>query len=163
MVQLWPRAIRFPKHGTGCALLHATICSLFAIVALPAVLAPAALAQDKTQSGNGYYTDAQAQAGKQVFDQVCAICHGKNLQGGAGPALAGEQFLSVSQFQHISAEYFYHFISTHMPLNAPGSLTKTQYLDLMAYLLQANGYPAGPHEMTASNDELKGIKIEPQH
>jgi mono/diheme cytochrome c family protein len=111
----------------------------------------------------GYYTSAQAEAGKDVFDQVCAICHGDHLQGGAGPALAGEQFLSVSQFQKVDAGYFYRFMSTHMPLNAPGSLSKTQYLDILAYLLAVNGYPSGSRELTTSNDELNGIKIEPQH
>ncbi len=122
-----------------------------------------AFAQSNTQFEHGYYTSAQAQAGKQVFDKVCAICHGNNLQGGVGPALAGKQFLSVSQFQQIAADYFYRFMSTHMPLNAPGSLTKTQYLDLLAYFLEANGYPSGSHELTANNQELKEIKIEPQH
>ena len=68
------------------------------------------------QSGSGGdYTKAQATAGKQVYDQTCAVCHGDHLQGGVGPSLAGQQFLSVSQHQKISAEYFYHFMSTHMP------------------------------------------------
>jgi hypothetical protein len=30
-----------------------------------------------------------------------------------------------------------------MPASAPGSLTQTQYEDLMAYILKQNGYPAG--------------------
>jgi hypothetical protein len=71
--------------------------------------------------------------------------------------------LSVSQFQKVDAGYFYRFMSTHMPLNAPGSLSKSQYLDVLAYLLAMNGYPSGPHELTANNDELDAIKIEPQH
>lgn len=120
-------------------------------------------AQADSSAGPGYYTKSQADAGRDVFQKVCAICHGKQLQGGAGPALAGKQFLSVSQFQEITADYFYHFMSTHMPLTNPGSLTKTQYLDLMAYFLQVNGYAAGSHPLTADDKELKAIKIEPQH
>ncbi len=116
------------------------------------------------QSGGGRdYTRAQAAAGKEVYDKTCAVCHGDHLQGGVGPALAGQQFLSVSQYQKISAEYFYHFMATHMPLTAPGSLTKQQYLDIMAYMLEVNGYPAGTHELRDSKEELKAIKIEPQH
>ena len=109
------------------------------------------------------YTKAQATAGKDVFDKTCAVCHGDHMQGGVGPALAGDQFLSVSQFQKISAEYFYHFMSTHMPLTDPGSLTKEQYLDIMAYMLEVNGYPAGSRELTDNKGELEAIKIEPQH
>ncbi len=116
------------------------------------------------QSGAaGDYTKAQATAGKDAFDKTCAVCHGDHLQGGVGPALAGDQFLSVSQFQKISAEYFYNFMSTHMPLTDPGSLTKQQYLDIMAYMLEVNGYPAGSHELTDNKEELEAIKIEPQH
>lgn len=121
-----------------------------------------AAAEAGTQSTQGYYTNAQATAGKDVYDKDCAICHGDHLQGGAGPALAGEEFLSASQFQKVDAGYFYRFMSTHMPLNAPGSLSSTEYLDVLAYLLEVNGYPSGSHKLTASNDELNGIKIEPQ-
>jgi mono/diheme cytochrome c family protein len=113
--------------------------------------------------GGGDYTKAQADAGKQIFDKTCAVCHGDHLQGGVGPALAGQQFLSVSQFQKISAEYFFHFMSTHMPLTDPGSLTKEQYLNIMAYMLEANGYPAGSQQLTDNKEELEAIKIEPQH
>lgn len=121
------------------------------------------LALADSPTGQGYYTKSQAAAGQALFHQTCAICHGDNLQGGAGPALAGKEFLSVSQYQQITAEYFYHFMSTHMPLTHPGSLSPGQYLDIMAYFLEVNGYPAGSHELTANDGELKGIKIEPQH
>jgi len=120
-------------------------------------------AQADPSASRGYYTKSQADAGKDVFQKVCAVCHGNRLQGGAGPALAGQQFLSVSQFQEVTAAYFYHFMSTHMPLTDPGSLTKTQYLDIMAYFLEINGYAAGSHPLTANDAELKAIKIGPQH
>lgn len=121
------------------------------------------LARTDAPTKQGYYTKAQAEAGRAIFHETCAICHGDNLQGGAGPALAGQQFLSVSQYQQITAEYFYDFMSTHMPLTHPGSLTPAQYLDIMAYFLEVNGYPSGAQELTANSEELKGIKIEPQH
>ncbi len=147
-------------------MLVPTIKGPIAVLVL-AVLCPissaSALAQTDPPTGQGYYTKLQATAGQAVFHQTCAICHGDQLQGGAGPALAGQQFLSVSQYQQITADYFYRFMSTHMPLTHPGSLTPTQYLDIMAYFLEVNGYPSGSHELTGNSEELKGIKIEPQH
>jgi hypothetical protein len=61
----------------------------------------------------------KAVTGQAVFHETCAVCHGENLQGGAGPALGEQQFLSVSQYQRITAEQFYHFMPTHMPLTQP--------------------------------------------
>jgi hypothetical protein len=48
-----------------------------------------------------------------------------------------------------------------MPANAPGSLSKTQYLDILAYILEVNGYPAGSQQLTADDQKLNQIKIEP--
>ncbi|MGH7041043.1 MAG: c-type cytochrome [Acetobacteraceae bacterium] len=133
-----------------------TRLSRFALVLTIACLAAAPAA------AQGDYTAAQAAAGKAEFAQVCAICHGDHLQGKVGPALSGQMFLSVSQYQGLTAWYLYHFMSTHMPQNAPGSLTQTQYLDLMAYILKFNGYPAGADPLTPNETELKTIKIAPQ-
>jgi S-disulfanyl-L-cysteine oxidoreductase SoxD len=108
-----------------------------------------------------YYTDAQAEAGRTIFASQCAICHGDRMEGKVGPPLAGEQFLSVSQFQELTAGFLYRTMSKQMPKNAPGSLSKTEYLDLLAYILKVNGYPAGPTQLTADNSELNQIKIVP--
>ena len=133
-------------------------------LALVPVLSPARASAERDPSrAAGYFTKSQAAAGHAIFERTCAICHGANLEGGVGPALAGKLFLSVSQYQQITADYFYHFMSTHMPQTDPGSLSKTQYLDIMAFFLETNGYAAGPHKLTANDQELKGIKIEPQH
>ncbi|HUA78305.1 MAG TPA: cytochrome c [Acetobacteraceae bacterium] len=137
--------------------------AVLALIALLPISSASAFAQTDPSAVQGYYTKSQADAGHAVFKQTCAICHGDQLQGGVGPALAGKEFLSVSQYQQITADYFYNFMSTHMPLTDPGSLTKTQYLDIMAYFLEANGYASGQNPLTANDEELKGIKIEPQH
>jgi mono/diheme cytochrome c family protein len=108
-----------------------------------------------------YYTDAQADAGQTVFASQCAICHGDRMEGKVGPALAGQQFLSVSQYQELTAGFLYRTMSKQMPKNAPGSLNKIEYLDVLAYILKVNGYPAGTTQLTADNSELNQIKIMP--
>jgi S-disulfanyl-L-cysteine oxidoreductase SoxD len=113
------------------------------------------------QTVGSFYTDAQADAGQTVFASQCAICHGDKLEGKVGPALAGQQFLSVSQFQELTAGFLYRTMAKQMPKNAPGSLSKTEYLDVLAYILKVNGYPAGSKQLTADNSELNQIKIEP--
>ncbi|MGH7058413.1 MAG: c-type cytochrome [Acetobacteraceae bacterium] len=133
-----------------------------ALLLAASVLAAVAPTYAATSAGRGVYTIAQAKAGKATFEQTCAICHGSHLQGKVGPALAGKQFLSVSEFQGLTAWFLYNFMSHHMPQNDPGSLSKKQYTDLMAFVLNANGYPAGNTELKPTKKVLQAIKIEPQ-
>jgi len=99
----------------------------------------------------GFYGVAQAAQGKTVFDQQCASCHKADLSGDAGPPLAGAQFLAWLQFTHITGSQLLAFISSQMPYNTPGSLTKAQYQDVFSYILSVNGYPAGATPLDAQS------------
>jgi polar amino acid transport system substrate-binding protein len=93
------------------------------------------------------YTEAQAQAGKAVFETNCATCHGEHLEGRAGPALKGEKFASPAA--NLEVRDIFSFLSTNMPAYAPGSLQPEQYVEAMAFLLRENGYPAGKTALTS--------------
>ena len=99
----------------------------------------------------GFYTVAQAAAGKVLFDQECASCHNTDLSGGAGPPLTGPQFATWLQFTKLSGIQLFDFITTQMPYNAPGSLTKAQYQDALAHILAVNHYPAGTTPLDANS------------
>jgi hypothetical protein len=47
-----------------------------------------------------------------------------------------------------------------MPSDHPGTLTPQQVVDLVAFLLKANNYPAGKTELPESSDLLKTILID---
>jgi hypothetical protein len=49
-----------------------------------------------------------------------------------------------------------------MPLGAGGSLSDPEYLDIAAYILKFNGYPAGDRELGSEVQMLKQIVIEPK-
>jgi alcohol dehydrogenase (cytochrome c) len=83
------------------------------------------------------YTGAQAEAGQSLFASMCAVCHGATLGGGMGPALVGPLFRNHWR----SAAALFQFVSIQMPLNNPGSLTATQYWDIVSFLLRQNGVP----------------------
>jgi len=103
----------------------------------------------------GAYTVAQAAAGAQLYSANCSACHGAALQGLSAPPLVGDPF--TSQFTGEPADDVNTWISTYMPLAAPGSLKPAEYLALMAYILQQNKYPAGDTPLTKAR--LKSIKI----
>jgi len=104
----------------------------------------------------GDYTTAQAESGKTIYTAQCAQCHGAELEGQSGPPLLGasfKQFLKGSG----TAAALYDFTSKQMPANAPGSLSKQNYIDVIAYILARNGYPSGDQALTTNS--LRGVKL----
>ena len=112
------------------------------------VLAPGLAAAGSGQaSGDGVYTAAQAASGRAIYERACAACHQANLQGSfEAPQLAGEGFLRF--WGDLSPGDLFVRISGSMPPGEEGSLTGEEYLDVVAYLLEANGAPAGDAALT---------------
>lgn len=107
---------------------------------------------------NGVYAAAQVQSGAKLFGANCAACHGADLSGTAAPPLAGKTFLVKWSGQ--TAADIHDVVSTQMPLTAPGSLKPAEYIDLVAFILSKNGYPAGTAQLEKS--KLKSITIKAQ-
>ena len=124
-------------------------------------LTETAAAQASTPAGteqmtvwSGVYTDGQAARGQAFYEGArCAGCHGLSLEGGrAGrpdPPLRGEQFME--RWREDSLQSLYTLMSTLMPRNDPGILTDEQYVDILAYLLQSNGFPTASTELGAGS------------
>ncbi len=81
-----------------------------------------------------------------MFEHSCAACHGDDLRGKIGPALIGPSFGSASA--HTTVSIMFNVIAFEMPAGDPASLKKQNYLDVMAYILERNGYPAGAHPLS---------------
>jgi mono/diheme cytochrome c family protein len=92
------------------------------------------------------YTAAQATTGMGKFIGNCAMCHGAKLQGISGPSLKGPNF--ASEKANFSVSDVFTIVSQNMPATNPGSLEHDDYVEIMAYLLQENGYPAGSIALT---------------
>ncbi len=103
------------------------------------------------------YTAAQATQGAAVFSSSCAGCHGQNLEGVAAPPLAGATFMH--NWQGKTADDLFYIISHDMPQDNPGSLKPAEYVAVLAFILQKNGYPAGSAPLDPAN--LKQISIAP--
>jgi mono/diheme cytochrome c family protein len=95
---------------------------------------------------DGVYTSAQARRGQEQFEQHCASCHRRDLGGVSGPALKGDRFLD--QWREFPLEVLVNDMRSQMPLRNPGALPASTYVDIAAYLLEANGLPAGRAELT---------------
>jgi mono/diheme cytochrome c family protein len=99
----------------------------------PAVTLPVAAAGGSAPSAtvSAPYTMAQASAGSVVYAQHCLTCHGAHLQGVSGPALTGAGFAH----SNLNVAQLYGIVAQQMPLTAPGSLSKNDYVAVMAYIL----------------------------
>lgn len=109
----------------------------------------AVIAQSSTHSiWDGAYTSAQAERGKTDYTNNCSRCHGSSLEGNDEiPALAGAHLMVDFDGQTVGD--LVHRIQTTMPLDNPGTLNMTTVTDIAAYILQANGLPAGNTELSA--------------
>jgi mono/diheme cytochrome c family protein len=103
--------------------------------------------------------DAQTDKGQRLYQQNCAVCHGVKLEGNVGPALAGKRFLERSVEEGRTADDLFFIVRTFMPMGQPGKLSKQEYVDVVAYLLQANGIAAGAKNLTAASKQLGAITI----
>jgi mono/diheme cytochrome c family protein len=137
-----------------------------AIVALTAVqiaASPAAGVSARRTLGPGsvwdsVYTLAQAGRGESTYRATCASCHGDTLAGiNDAPPLAGPEF--HKDFDGNSLSSLFTKISNDMPSDNPGSLTKPQAAEVVAYILKYNAYPAGAVPLPAAADSLSGIKF----
>ncbi len=104
------------------------------------------------------FTAAQAANGKIAYTATCAVCHGSTMTNGAyGTPLAGEYF--KTNWSHRSARAFYDRARTTMPPGHPGSLSAETYADIMAYILEVNGFKAGSSPLPAGGDALNGMAL----
>lgn len=92
----------------------------------------------------------QALHGKRLYASHCAKCHGADMQGITAPALSGAAFAPASN-AHLTIGGVYAYMATNMPADRPGKLKDQEYADIMAFLLNANGYAAGGAKMTADS------------
>ncbi|MGH7654087.1 MAG: c-type cytochrome [Gemmatimonadaceae bacterium] len=87
------------------------------------------------------FLPSQAARGADLYARRCNSCHG------AGQ-LIGETF--VQSWNNRRVYDLYTLVRSTMPLSSPGGLKDPEYLDIVAYLLQAN-----KQAMTGSADSLK--------
>src|SRR6266542_3947005 len=105
---------------------------------------------------SGVYTDAQAKRGGALYAERCASCHAPDLSGiDQAPALTGADFMT--EWNDLSTNDLFERVRISMPADKPGSLERQQVADVIAFILQKNGLPAGQTELATTAEALKPI------
>jgi S-disulfanyl-L-cysteine oxidoreductase SoxD len=125
----------------------------------PLLVRSAPQAQTTISVWDGVYTSDQAKRGADLYEKSCASCHGDQLEGeGQAPSLNGSDFTGNWNKQIV--DDLFEIIKTAMPADKPGSLSRPQNADILAYIFQVNQFPAGKTELPSDAESLKKIRIE---
>jgi S-disulfanyl-L-cysteine oxidoreductase SoxD len=106
----------------------------------------------RTSAGSGVYTVEQAREGGAIFEQHCSRCH------------SPQEYRSTpfrTKWTSRTLHDLYLVISGTMPLDQPASLQSRQYAELLAFVLEVNGFPPGSVALGWEEKELAGITIDP--
>ena len=104
------------------------------------------------------YSIAQAARGESAYAKGCARCHGAALSGGdQSPPLAGSAFLGNWNGQALVD--LQQRIKTTMPSDSIGIYDAKFVTDVVAFMLKANGFPAGVIDLGSDDAALKDIAI----
>ncbi|HEY0875406.1 MAG TPA: cytochrome c [Vicinamibacterales bacterium] len=118
----------------------------FAFTAASAYVAPA----QKT-TNDGVYTKAQADGAKKQFETICADCHPFTVAAKKKPKdlpLGDEPFFDSWSGRPLSE--MITLIALTMPNDGSATVTDEEAANLVAYILQQNGYPAGSVPLTTA-------------
>ncbi len=109
-------------------------------------------------SADGVYTALQAAEGGQLYARQCAMCHGGQLEGTVEtPGLVGK---FVANWGGRPVGELFDYIARAMPQHAPGTLSAQDNARVIAFILQANGAPAGSRALPDEPRALRRIDFD---
>ena len=110
---------------------------------------------------DGVFSARQADRGRRVYLRSCEHCHGSSFEGNDTaeiPALVYDPFFR--QWSGRTVGDLFEHISRSMPADDRGTLTPRAYGDVVALILEANGFPAGESDLPEKAEELAAIVID---
>jgi mono/diheme cytochrome c family protein len=109
---------------------------------------------------DGVYSDKQAKRGEDLYVDNCLDCHTEHRSDDPAypnPVLVGKAF--IQKWDKRTVNELFSYMRTKMPPNSPGSLGSRDYIDIVAYVLKSNKFPAGKDELTQDVGVLNKITI----
>jgi hypothetical protein len=163
--------------------VHLVVAGFVVAVAVGAAMSTGIQAQGVAAppelSPDGYYTLEQATRGAFQFNRHCAYCHAaapgpmssdatKSLRGfvvGGGRVVMslGGNYLRSKRYAgrrfYPSVYYVFNRLES-MPANNVNSIGISARTDIVAFMLKANGFPAGPRELPPNPKAMKAMSLD---
>ena len=133
----------------------------FLLFILASLVAAGAFSPTRAQDSqrtvwDGVYTGDQAKRGEAAYVEACSNCHGRTLEGAdMTPALTGGAFMA--NWDGLTVGDLFDRIRVSMPADRPGSLSRQEDVDVIAYILRFNEFPSGKEELPREVQVLKQI------
>jgi S-disulfanyl-L-cysteine oxidoreductase SoxD len=144
---------------------HSSLLVARALSALASFIFTAISAEiraEKSDDEMTVYTEEQAVTGRDLYAEHCAFCHGMMLEGRSSVPLSGATFQARWADEKRSVGDLFYIVRTLMPYGQPATLSKPEYIDIIAYVLMMNGYPAGARALPLDPAVLDRIMIKPR-
>ena len=117
-------------------------------VLLAALMGTSCALADGRTTNDAVYSKEQAELGEQLYRDHCLLCHDKKYFRPVFKAWEGQ-----------TLETMLTVMSASMPQSNPGVLPLDDYVDILAYMLSLNRYPAGAEPLGNDEGELSAITI----
>ncbi len=126
------------------------------------IKAPAGLPEAGRSVGDGVFSIEQSRRGEAQYLETCKRCHQRDLAGDFiedAPPLVGDEFLS--EWAPWTVGDLFEFMTTEMPPKPKDrrEVTAENYVDILAFILMKNGFPAGQTELPPVFDPLAEIEM----
>jgi cytochrome c553 len=110
-------------------------------------------------TASGVFTAEQAKSGERAFQAKCAGCHGEDLHStdAEAPDLTEGAFKFGWQGKTLANRF--EQIRSTMPLGNARGLDDQTYIDIVAFILQFNGVPAGNQKLEPDTRALEQIIV----
>jgi len=142
------------KVGSTLALLALPGCASIPEGAPVGTVEPAADAPDADSPAlPAFYSAAQAVRGRGFFRETCLSCHSSS-------EFRGSTF--ERQWRGRTVRDLYASIAFSMPEDNPGGLPAQTYTDIIAYVLELNGYPPGASELMSDRSAMRALELWPE-
>ena len=143
-----------PRSPSRCGLTSAAVVVVLIVMDVRPDAGHTPTIQERTVQ-DGVFTVDQAARGRDRYEATCQRCHGADLTGGAGRSLTGDVFLR--DWTGLTLDGLFDRMQS-MPPGGSENVAADVYIDIITYVLERNGFPAGDDELSAGI--LSGVRVE---
>jgi mono/diheme cytochrome c family protein len=110
---------------------------------------------------SGVFTAAQAKRGNDAYQASCSSCHGTDLHATDAEAVDLTGPAMRARWNGKTLQERFEKIRDTMPPGNPNTLGDKTYMDILAFILESNEFPAGDQELVPATAKMIVFRQKP--